>query len=206
MNKGIKIASGDLIVFLNSDDIFENNALELIINSYSNDVDIIYGNVSWQEKFLDKIYIKKLNLIPENVDPYKIEIMSENHLKKIKNAHNATFVKTEVMKLNLFDEQLKICADYKFFLNMYKQEKKVIYIPQNITIMKMGGISTTQLEKCVEEHVKCELDIINKTNINLSRTKLNIRIQQKIKNIGKAILPKKIYIKYRYLNKGWTTI
>lgn len=203
MNKGIKMSSGELIVFLNSDDTFNPNALEIINKNYSENTDIIYGNVSWEESFDGKTYIKNLNLKPDNIDNYNIEIMSREHLDKIKNAHNATFVKTEIMKNNLFDENLKICSDYKFFLTMYKQRKKVSYIPNIITTMKMGGISTTQLENGIKEHVKCELDILGETNIDIRKHINKIRIQKHIKNISKRIMPKNIYIKLRYINKGW---
>lgn len=204
MNKGIFMASGELIVFLNSDDTFKKNALETIIRYFDKDkTDIIYGNVAWQETFYNKTYIKYLNLQPLGVAPYESEVMSLNHLDKIKNAHNATFVKAKIMKDNLFDENLKICSDYKFFLKMYKQDRKVMYIPKTITTMKMGGVSTTQLEKGIEEHVKCELDILKETHVNIEKSIRKIRFNKYVKSISKRLLPKKIYIKLRYLNKGW---
>ncbi|MDZ5015619.1 glycosyltransferase [Clostridium perfringens] len=203
MNKGIELASGDLVVFLNSDDTFETNALELIANNYSDNIDIIYGNVSWIESFYGKVYEKKLNLAPLDIDKIYVNTITKECLEKIKNAHNATFVKLNILKNNKFDEKLKICSDYKFFLNMYIQKKVVCYIPYKITNMKMGGISTTQLERGLIEHIKCEEEILGKSNVDFKNEIKKINKQNIIKKLSKKFLPKKYYIKFRYLNRGW---
>lgn len=206
MNKGISLATGDLIVFLNSDDTFESNALEIINNYYTPETDIIYGDVCWEEIFKKNRYIKRLNLKPNNSEKNNVQIMSENHLNKIKNAHNATFVKTNIMKNNLFDESLKICSDYKFFLKMYKQKRTVLYIPYVITTMKMGGVSTTQLKKSLEEHVKCEIDVLGNTSINIKKVNRQFNKEKYIKFVCRKIMPRSIYIKYRYIQRGWKLI
>ena len=79
MNKGIKLASGELIVFLNSDDTFESNALEIITNHYNSKIDIIYGNVYWQEKYNNKVYEKEMILRPNVDDSIGINVMSNEH-------------------------------------------------------------------------------------------------------------------------------
>lgn len=206
MNKGVRLATGDLVVFLNSDDTFENNALDLVCKYYDNQTDIIYGNISWEEQFNSRIFIKDLNLKPYNYvgsNEKNNELMSLECLEKIKNAHNATFVKREIIKNNLFDESLKICSDYKFFLNMYIQKRKVKYIPYKITTMKMGGISTTQLELGLKEHIKCEKEILGFTTVDERQQLKKIKKQQIIKRISKILLNEKIYVKNRYLNRGW---
>lgn len=206
MNKGIKLATGDFIVFLNSDDTFEKNSLQIINENYNDFVEIIYGDVYWQEEFNGVRYEKKLDLRP---DEYSIssrddyDIFSKKYLGKIMSAHNASFIRADLMKNNLFDENLKICSDYKFFLNMHLQNRKIKYVPYRITNMKMGGISTTQLELGLEEHIKCELDTLGYTTLNKEKRQREIRIMNIIKKISLLILPKNYYVKLRYLNKGW---
>lgn len=209
MNKGIKLATGDFIVFLNSDDTFEKNSLQIINENYNDFVEIIYGDVYWQEEFNGVRYEKKLDLRP---DEYSIssrddyDIFSKKYLGKIMSAHNASFIRADLMKNNLFDENLKICSDYKFFLNMHLQNRKIKYVPYRITNMKMGGISTTQLELGLEEHIKCELDTLGYTTLNKEKRQREIRIMNIIKKISLLILPKNYYVKLRYLNKGWYRI
>lgn len=206
MNKGIKLANGDMIVFLNSDDTFERNALEIINNYYEDQVDIIYGNVRWIDEFKKNVFEKKMNLAPDGVKYTKIEVINENYLKKIIYGHNATFVKTEIMKKNLFDERLKICSDYKFFLNMFIQKRKVKYIPYLITNMRMGGISTTQLELGLKEHIKCQIEVLGSSDIDILLRNKQIKRDEFIKNIAYKLLPHKLYIQMRYLKKGWSKL
>lgn len=203
MNKGIKLATGDLIVFLNSDDTFERNALSLIEENYSNEIDLIYGNVYWERNFKNNIYEKEINLRPIVENKSNNGKMTKYHLEKIKNGHNATFIKASIMKNNLFDENYRICSDYKFFINMYKQGKIIKYIPYRITNMKMGGISTIQLKLGLKEHIKCEKDILGYSEVNYIKTLLKIRINQILNQILN-ILPEKIYIKLRFYKYGWT--
>ncbi|MBS5924674.1 glycosyltransferase family 2 protein [Clostridium perfringens] len=200
MNKGIALATGELIVFLNSDDTFEVDALNLIKSNYNNNLDLIYGNVYWQREFKNNIYEKEINLNPNIADNHGL--MTKNHLDKIKNGHNATFVKSNIMKKNLFDENYKICSDYKFFLNMYKQKRRIKYIPYRITNMKMGGVSTTQLKLGLEEHISCEREVLGNTELNYVRELIKIKLNQiAIKCI--TLLPESLYIKLRYIRTGW---
>lgn len=192
MNKGIKLAEGDLVLFLNSDDTIEDNALELIANNYSNDIDLIYGDLYWFEEYKGNIYEKLFKVDYENVVKNKGLI-----------PHNSTFVKTSIIKENLFDENLKIAADYKFFLNMYKQNRTIKYIPYIITNMRVGGISSTQPELAIEEHEKCQKEVFEYTDINVEEAKKVMRKITFIKNISKYLLPSNFYIKLRYVNKGW---
>lgn len=192
MNKGARLAEGDLIVFLNSDDTFEKNALEIISQNYTDDMDLIYGKVFWLEKYKGKTFEKELAI---------------DHEKKLKEKdmipHNSTFVKTKIMKENLFDESLRICSDYKFFLEMHIQNRKIAFIPERITNMLMGGISTTQLELGIEEHLKCQNEVLGFSNIDINKRKKEIRLMTIKKKFFKSILPSCIYIRYRYLKNGW---
>ena len=86
---------------------------------------------------------------------------------------------------------------------MYKQKRTVLYVPSKITTMKMGGISTTQLELGLEEHVKCQCEVLKSSDINIKKRKRQIRYEELIKKVSKAILPIKIYERFRYTNRGW---
>ena len=62
MNKGVALASGDIIGILNSDDIYiSNNVLETIVNSFCfyTNVDIIYGDLVYVNLESDERVIRK---------------------------------------------------------------------------------------------------------------------------------------------------
>lgn len=192
MNKGIGLATGDLIVFLNSDDTFEYKALEIINQNYKLDMDLIFGDVYWLEKYKNNIYERKLDIDPEQA------ILNNKMIP-----HNSTFVKSSIMKENVFDTNLKICSDYKFFLHMYRQQRNIAHVPYRITNMSMGGISTTQLELGLIEHVQCQLEVLGYTDIDIKRRTRYVKVESFVKKVSKFILPSRIYVKYRFFNKGW---
>ena len=109
MNKGIKIASREWIYFLNSGDIFfKKNTLKKIINRLKNNkiFDVVVGNS----------YVKKENF--KYLSSRKK--LSFNNLGSTF-SHQATFVKTKLMRKELFNMKYKYAADFNFFLKIYKK-------------------------------------------------------------------------------------
>ena len=103
MNKGLKIAKGDLIGILNSDDYYETNAVFEIVKKNNNQkFTIISGKknkVNAQKKVLKTFQNKK------EISKYIFKTMPINH--------PAAFVhKTVYEKVGLFDTQYKLSADY----------------------------------------------------------------------------------------------
>lgn len=141
MNKGIKLASGEIIGILNSDDFFFNsNVLNLISESFlDNKVDIVYGDIKY---FSDNTY--KTNRY------WKTGKYSE---RKLNNGwtipHPALFVRKEVYeKAGLYRDDFKIAADYEFILRILKKNQfNLKYIPQVFVKMYAGGTSGSSLEQ-----------------------------------------------------------
>ena len=109
-NKGIRHATGDYIQFLGADDsLYEKDALTKVAAQLEDDVDIL-STCGY--------------LVNEEL---KIERLLDNHdaasgQTKINGSmapHPGMFVKLPLMRKYMFDESLKIVADYKFFLTCY---------------------------------------------------------------------------------------
>ena len=46
MNKGFRISTGEVVAFLNSDDIYDNeNIIELIMQKFEQQADVVYGDI-----------------------------------------------------------------------------------------------------------------------------------------------------------------
>lgn len=100
MNKGIAIASGDYINFMNADDTFYDNEVIKKIFSTNYYDDVIYG----------KTYIVSPNY------SYVIKNRPISYLScNIPFGHQAAFSKTDLMKKYKFDLKFKSAADYDFF-------------------------------------------------------------------------------------------
>ena len=139
MNKGISLASGDLIGILNSDDVFLNkNVISKVVKSIKlNSSDSVYG---------DLIYCNAKDKIVRywksgfcNIKKFKFGWMPP---------HPTFFVKKNIYNdLGLFNVDFKSAADYELMLRLlYKNKINVSYVPEVLVKMKIGGKSNKSLK------------------------------------------------------------
>jgi glycosyltransferase involved in cell wall biosynthesis len=141
MNKGLKLATGDIIGILNSDDFYvSNDIISEIVNEFEDKkVDLIFG---------DMVYVK-----PENLDKITRHYRSNNfHPNKFAwgwmPGHPSCFLKREIYeKYGYFKTDYKIAADYELLTRfMAKHGISYSYIPKVIVKMRTGGVSTANLK------------------------------------------------------------
>lgn len=130
MNKGIRLASGELIGLLNSDDYYESDALEKIAKAYShNDYSIIYGAVrAVQDGREVMVYVKNHEFIEQDMI-----------------THPSCFVSRKIYdKFGVYSLKYPYSADYEFMLRIRK-EKEIQYIKiyDIITNFSNGGASNS---------------------------------------------------------------
>ena len=103
MNKGVKVAHGEYLIFLNSGDFFyDSDVLKNISKELYNE-DVLVG----------KVFIYGTNNI---ISPPPQRELSMYHLFSGSIPHQGTFIKTTLQKKYPFDEALRISSDWKFFL------------------------------------------------------------------------------------------
>ncbi|WP_298287531.1 glycosyltransferase family 2 protein [uncultured Lutibacter sp.] len=137
MNKGIKVAKGEYLIFLNSGDTFFNyEVLNKVTTFISTDFQIYYGNLVYEEKG-DSI-VKKF--------PDKL---SFSYFYKNSLPHPATFIKKSLFdEIFLYNESFKIVSDWEFFIcAICKYNISYRYIDLNISIFDLKGISCNPLNK-----------------------------------------------------------
>ncbi len=155
MNKGVELASGDVIGFLNSDDTFiENNILMLISNSFKKkNIDIIYGDINYT-----------------NHSGKILRRWKSGNKKSFANgwhpAHPAFYVKkTLFTKEGNFDESISITADFDLMLRfMEVSDSSYEYLEKVFVNMKLGGESN-QSFKNIKQGNKEILDSFKKYKI-----------------------------------------
>jgi len=141
MNKGIKIASGDIIGILNSDDFYVNNdVISTVVKEFeANNFDSV---------FADLVYVKREK--PEKIVRYYDS--SYFNLKKfaygLMPAHLTFFVKRNIYeRYGLFKIDYKIASDYELLTRfLSKYQISYSYIPKVIIKMRTGGLSTKSLK------------------------------------------------------------
>ncbi|MFN0291787.1 glycosyltransferase family 2 protein [Pedobacter helvus] len=132
MNKGIKMAKGDYLCFLNSGDIFfDNSTLSSVANKINGEVGIYYGDVIFDQ-------IRRKRIIPaprELAYPFLIA----NSIN-----HQSTFIKRTLFdEIFYYNEDLKIIADWEFIIYaVCKREIPTRHLDMVISIYDASGVSS----------------------------------------------------------------
>ena len=140
MNKGIKIASGDIIGILNADDYYaDNKVLSKVVNAFKDPaIDACYG---------DLVYVNA-NDTNKVVRVWKSGEFSANKFYQgWMPPHPTFFVRSSVYdKYGLFNLDLGSAADYEIILRfLLKHKIKVKYIPETLVYMRTGGVSNASV-------------------------------------------------------------
>lgn len=111
LNKGVKLSTGDIVGWLNSDDYYEKNIFQDVVNAFSDlKEDFICGNLNFVDKnkniiSKDKTFRSDLNYLVHN-SPYVIRTPAAFYSKKI------------IEQVGYFNESYKIVFDYEMFLKI----------------------------------------------------------------------------------------
>jgi glycosyltransferase involved in cell wall biosynthesis len=133
MNKGIKHANGDYLLFLNSGDCFFDSETLSKLFSYQFDEDIVYGDVVWEK--LDESDAQMHQSFPKKIS---FDYFTKNSLP-----HQSSLIKKKLFEtVGLYDENCRIAADWAFFiLAIYKYNCSYLHIDVPISICGRDGIS-----------------------------------------------------------------
>lgn len=128
MNKGIMMATGDYINFMNAGDKFyDNSVLENIFkNNYElSNYGVIYG--CWTLKY-------RKTLRKQKTFPF---YMQNTKFRGMGFSHQSSFVNTELAKKYPFDTNFKLAADYNMIYNLfYKDHVNFLKTDYNVCIME----------------------------------------------------------------------
>lgn len=147
MNKGINMARGKYIGFINADDWYSEGALLKVVEFANSDYSFIFGDVRVVSECLSEV-----NIIGNRLSDYRWTMPF---------GHPALFVKAEIIKKHRFNESYKICADYDFCIKMINESSSYKYLQTCIANFRLGGVSTS-------ENVRKELFQIQVNHFGLS--------------------------------------
>lgn len=137
MNKGIKIATGDIIGIINSDDVLaRKDTLEIIVKTFQKEkCDATYSNLEIRDENLNKI----VRIFNPKKGNYKLGWYPP---------HPTLYVKSSVYKKHgLYNQKFRIAADYDFMLRIMKDKNlKFTFINKVLVHMRSGGVSTNGLK------------------------------------------------------------
>lgn len=146
MNKGLALATGDVIGILNSDDLYtDKEVISDVMDEFLKDkaLDLVYGNL---------VYVKS-----DDTNKIVRKWISSSYSRRFFNKgnvppHPALFVKKNVYDIaGYFNLNYKLAADYEFMLRIFKREIfKSKYLNRVMVKMRLGGATNKSLKNILE--------------------------------------------------------
>ncbi len=148
INKGIALATGDVIGFLHSDDmLYSADSIEQIAAAFADPkIDVVYGDLQYCSG--EKV-IRRWRSNPFSPSSLKFGWMPP---------HPTVYVRREVYEqVGEYDEWFHISADYDMMLRIFKSGYQSQYIPEVLVRMETGGASNkntrARLSKTQEDYI-----------------------------------------------------
>ena len=171
INKGIAMATGDIIGFLHSDDVlFSTDSIEKIASAFKQQqVDVVYGDLQ---------YCNGLKVIRR----WRSNTFSPSSLKfGWMPPHPTVYVRKEVYEqVGKYDEWFQISADYDMMLRIFSAGYTTHYIPEVLVSMETGGASNkntkARLTKTQEDYL-----VLKKNHIGAGLLTVAFKQLRKIK-------------------------
>ena len=140
MNKGLRLATGEVVAFVNAGDMIARRDVvsALAAEFEKDDADAIYGDAL----MVDPRDIRRVRRFWKGGDYHR-----ENFRKGWMPPHLGTYIRWAVYeRLGLFREDLRVSADYELmFRFMYKHRIHVRYVPRVLVRFRLGGVSNRSL-------------------------------------------------------------
>ena len=138
LNKGLDLASGDIIGILHSDDYFASDeTISRVVEKFSTEgknIDGIYGDLLYVKTYPQEKVIRYWKS-----SPFKYKDLKRGWMPP----HNTLFLRKEVYeKHGKYDVSYKIASDIDFMIKVFSDKALHLeYLPEVITKMRVGGVS-----------------------------------------------------------------
>lgn len=150
MNKGVQMATGNVIGFLNSDDFFiDSNIIESIMSKFlkDNSLDVLYGNIQYVDRDNSSKVVRQWKS-----KPYYSNYFENGNVP----AHPALYIRREIFfKVGDFNTLFKFSADYDFMLRLFKLHQfNCYYLDKYIVRMRLGGITSGGIKNRILQNIE----------------------------------------------------
>lgn len=187
LNKGIAVATGDLIARFDSDDISESNRMELTLSEFKKnpDLSLVGGNI--KEFDYANENFSQMRIVPNTNDEIKKKIIRSNPF----NHMAVTFKKNDILNVGSY-EDVPYFEDYYLWFKLIRSD----YLAKNVDIVLVNAcVDSDFFER--RSGYQYFLKEINFQNIIFSKKYINLF--QYLHNVlfrgGSRLLPKKLITK-----------
>lgn len=150
MNKGLRLATGDVVAFINSDDFYADGDVISRVNA-------VFESTGTQCVFADLDYVHREDT-KRVVREWRSRPFSPGAFRRGWHpAHPTFFVKREVFSsFGGFDEEFRISADYELMLRFLEARSiRSQYLPSVLVKMRDGGQSNRSAMNIIKANIEC---------------------------------------------------
>jgi glycosyltransferase involved in cell wall biosynthesis len=148
MNKGIRVATGDYYIFLNSGDTFYSPDVLAQVFCKSQTAGVLYGN--WCV-----INSGGQTLIKQAPRVFTLLFIYQDNI-----CHQAMFIKGDIMKQSPYDESFRLYADWAKWMQLTLAGCTFHYVPYTICNFSYGGLSSSEQALIEKEHRRLHEEIL----------------------------------------------
>lgn len=138
MNKGLSLATGDIIAFLNADDLYKDKYVISNVLSIMNSekLDALYGDVEFFKEGAEERVVRRYDSSRFTPDRLGWGFMP---------AHPALFIRRVLFdELGKFRTDFQIAGDFEFIVRLFTRDDLIFkYYPYCLVRMQLGGVSTS---------------------------------------------------------------
>lgn len=149
MNKGLRLATGEVIAFLNADDIYAHNSvLEQVASVFCDPlVDACYANLV----YVDPVDLNKVVRFWKSQD-FKPGLFQKGWVP----AHPTFFARKKVYEeYGGYDVTYPLAADFELMLRFLECARiKSVFIPQVFVKMRLGGVSNNSVPNIFRQNIE----------------------------------------------------
>lgn len=140
MNKGLGLATGDIVGFLNADDVYQDeNVLADVAAAFAAGADVVYGDLV----YVDRDDIERTRRY-WRAGRFRRRSLRFGWMPP----HPTLYLSRQlVQRIGRFDRTMRIAADYDYMLRCLTQDGiRVRYVPRVMVRMRLGGASNGSLK------------------------------------------------------------
>lgn len=147
MNKGLALATGDIVGILNSDDVlFDDHVISHIVREFDKQpsLDAVYGDVVYVQRYDLEKTVRVFDSSDFAVDRIKFGAMCP---------HPSFYMRTGVLaRLGHYKTHYRSAADFELMARFFIKGFSATRIPSFLVKMRLGGISNTGLRWIVHQN------------------------------------------------------
>lgn len=191
MNKGIEAASGDWLLFMNAGDIFADERVLEDVAAFIGEhpeADVVYG---------DTLHIREYGTYP-------VQGNAERLTRAMSISHQATFVRTTLLKEHPFETRYRYAADYEQISSLYLEGRHFLHMDRTVAIVeKQDGTTYRHYLESVNELY----DIIETRGADVARERKSQIRRKKILHTFRQLIPQKLRNPlFRFLAKHYKVL